>query len=497
MGDHMDKHSSDDLTSSENLLKQCQDVKELKEQYLALKELYSESEERFWSFFYANDSVKLLINPSSGYIFDANQNACQFYGHPKNELTQKRIHDFIVIPEHIVDMEIEKSLYDWNRQFHFQHRIASKALRDVDVVSGPIKYKRNKYVLSIIQDTSRQKRLEESLWHFINKHNSQSKNIDNKSYGLILDNITTQVWYFRDQETYGHANQSHIEFLGRDKDEVEGKKIHDIMRVEEADLMLNQNMKAIHSKKEIHSERWIKNAKGENRLLSITHIPKLDVHDQVEYIVCTAEDCTERYQKMEELKKMLVKRESEAMLDTLTGIPNRRSFNAFLRQEWGRAKRESVCISLLMIDIDHFKSFNDYYGHSAGDDCLVKIAQVLTASVNRSTDHLSRYGGEEFAAVLPSTDVKGARQVAESLRHNVFDLKIPHEALNSHDVVTVSVGSATIIPLTGLAEVNETVLIKAADQALYEAKQNGRNTVVVQDLRFDGKKNTQKSKQCI
>jgi len=163
-----------------------------------------------------------------------------------------------------------------------------------------------------------------------------------------------------------------------------------------------------------------------------------------------------------------------ANLDALTGIANRRQFDYTFDEEWRRAFREDQPLALLILDIDCFKSYNDTYGHQAGDACLKAIAQVLQAAVKRAGDLAARYGGEEFAVILPWTDGPGALTVAEQLRLAIEELRIPHEASPLGGQVTVSVGAATAFPR---ARGSRQDLVASADRALYRAKSGGRNCV--------------------
>lgn len=181
-----------------------------------------------------------------------------------------------------------------------------------------------------------------------------------------------------------------------------------------------------------------------------------------------------RVQNHVNLKLTIDLLESQVMLDGLTNIPNRRHFDQMLEREWKRALRTHSPLSLVMIDIDFFKRYNDHYGHGMGDECIKQVATSLLHSVSRSSDFVARYGGEEFVAILPHTDNAGAKTIAECLRSHVEALRIPHQASNVFGYVTVSVGSASVIANTEMTPLD---LLKLADDKLYLAKKAGRNRV--------------------
>ena len=162
-------------------------------------------------------------------------------------------------------------------------------------------------------------------------------------------------------------------------------------------------------------------------------------------------------------------------LDSLTGIPNRRLFEEELGKEWAREKREHAPLSLIMVDIDHFKEYNDRYGHPAGDVCLVEIAQAMHHALSRPGDLVARIGGEEFAFLLPKTDLRGAIAVAEQIRERILALNLPHEAspVASHVTLSFGVSSSEPASVSSPAE-----LIRTSDIALYEAKRCGRDRIV-------------------
>ncbi|MNJ51002.1 Phytochrome-like protein cph2 [compost metagenome] len=162
--------------------------------------------------------------------------------------------------------------------------------------------------------------------------------------------------------------------------------------------------------------------------------------------------------------------------DGLTGLSNRRHFDEYLELEWRRAMREQAQLSLLMIDVDYFKAFNDTFGHLAGDEALRKVAETIRASCARPSDLPARYGGEEFALVLPNTSPGGARLVAEKLRQSVAAMNIAHNMPDANACLTVSIGLAAQTPGIGS---HCRQLISAADKGLYLAKNNGKNQVGV------------------
>ena len=158
-----------------------------------------------------------------------------------------------------------------------------------------------------------------------------------------------------------------------------------------------------------------------------------------------------------------------ALVDGLTGLPNRRALNEFLDREWRRAARSAAPLSALMVDVDHFKALNDRLGHAAGDECLVRVGRAIAAEASRPGDFAARYGGEEFTVILGATDAAGAAAVGERIRRSVERLDC---------AVTVSVGAATAVPAPSA---RPEALLAEADMALYRAKATGRNRVVVSD----------------
>jgi two-component system chemotaxis family response regulator WspR len=191
----------------------------------------------------------------------------------------------------------------------------------------------------------------------------------------------------------------------------------------------------------------------------------------------------EAFRALRELQVELEKSNEElhklSCLDGLTGINNRRRFDEFLQKECLRSAREDTPLSLLLVDIDYFKPYNDNYGHLAGDECLQTVARALSGVMHRPADFIARYGGEEFGVVLPNTGIEGAISKAEELQHAINTLKIPHKYSEVADHITISIGITSQVICK---KVTPSTLINVADSALYEAKEAGRNQYKVADI---------------
>jgi diguanylate cyclase (GGDEF)-like protein/PAS domain S-box-containing protein len=209
---------------------------------------------------------------------------------------------------------------------------------------------------------------------------------------------------------------------------------------------------------------------GEVWLESTMRVTRKD-NGRVDGVVAISRDISEH-------KKLETRLETLAIEDSLTGLANRRRFDERLKEEWARAYRDRSSLALLMIDVDHFKAYNDEYGHPAGDACLRLVAKIIAAETQRAGDLAARYGGEEFAMLLPNTDAVGCAQVGERIRKAIHDAGLVHDSNQAAGCVTASVGGATCRPaLERTAGVSS--LVEAADRALYAAKDAGRNRLMM------------------
>lgn len=186
-------------------------------------------------------------------------------------------------------------------------------------------------------------------------------------------------------------------------------------------------------------------------------------------------DISERKKNEQKLIHLQKELEELSFKDGLTGVANRRMFNTILETEWANARRNNQPLSLIIFDIDYFKQYNDHYGHIQGDACLKQVARILSSATVRPRDFFARFGGEEFMMILPETDEKSARMIAERCRNLVYNEQMAHEKSLIGKVLTVSLGVGTIVPSQ---QEDATAFIEEVDKRLYQAKQQGRNRIV-------------------
>ena len=269
-----------------------------------------------------------------------------------------------------------------------------------------------------------------------------------------------------------YVSPSCVRMIGWSPDELLGTSavagIHaeDMERVEQAIVAL-KNGEAEEARfvyRQSHREKseiWVEAA---------LHVTRASDSGEIDGVVAVVRDMTEQKDLQDKLTSL-------ASTDGLTGLANRRAFDERLADEWARARRDGAQLSLLLIDVDHFKAFNDHYGHLAGDGCLRALGRILSAHARRPADLAARYGGEEFAVLLPGTGADGCAEVGEEIRGALRDLAMLHAQSLPSRLVTVSVGAATGFPSQTTTDCS--ALVAAADRALYAAKDSGRDRLVI------------------
>ena len=290
-----------------------------------------------------------------------------------------------------------------------------------------------------------------------------------QQYRLLADNTSDLVARLSPDFRYGYVSPASRELLGYDPDELVGCHAGDLVHPADRAQWLQSLIDAPRARSDATQSTyrvlkkdgafvWIE----ENR----RKLPRSDGFMLSMRDVSRRKDAELRLEEANERLEILARQ------DALTGLANRRHFDEMLTAEFRRAAREKTSLSLIMIDADHFKRFNDIYGHPVGDSCLRAIALVLRQGFGRPADFVARYGGEEFAVLVPNTTQSGAFELAERLREAVLGLGIPHEA-SPRKTVTISLGVASTTPSEG--EYRAEDLVTAADTALYAAKKAGRD----------------------
>jgi diguanylate cyclase (GGDEF)-like protein/PAS domain S-box-containing protein len=275
------------------------------------------------------------------------------------------------------------------------------------------------------------------------------------------------------------VNAGFLAMTGYTRDETIGRSILDI-NVWDDVRDRGRFMAELNEKGVLENEEFVFRRKDTSRFFGLISGRLIAIHDGV-HVVSVIRDITERRQAERKIRELVEQLEIEknaaelnAVTDSLTGLSNRRSFDESLKTEFFRLKRSGAPLSLIILDIDHFKKYNDTYGHLAGDTCLRQVSAVLKTVSGRLHDIVARYGGEEFVVIMPETERGGAAILAERIRMAVEKLAIPHSASDTADCVTVSLG---VVTACTKALTDPEQVIALADEALYAAKHGGRNTI--------------------
>lgn len=339
---------------------------------------------------------------------------------------------------------------------------------DVEVIATPIEYLGKPAFQVIIHDISQRKEMESEL----NKSQDELKASEER-FRLLAEYSSDMITMQDIKGTYLYASPACKEILQYDEDELLGQDAYRFVHPDDIEIVRMGQQSALNSGYSVFSYR-IRRKDGEYVWLESAVKFMNEILSGKQKLIVVSRNISERIlveQKLQEANELL---QHLSTIDGLTGISNRRTFDDRLEMEWNRGLRNSAPLSLLMLDIDYFKAYNDTYGHQGGDGCLKQIASVIQETLGRSTDLLCRYGGEEFCVILPETDDAGADIVGEKIRMAIEALKIPHSGSKINRWVTISVGAATMVPSVYTSYMN---LVSNADKAVYKAKFDGRNCV--------------------
>ncbi len=312
---------------------------------------------------------------------------------------------------------------------------------------------------------------------------------------LLIDLIPDLVFIRDGESRVTLVNDAYCAMTGLDHEALQGRALGELFPTEIAEPQAQRDRAVFDSGEPSRVEESLVDDGGQTRMVETIRVPYVAADGRVVGVLGVSRDITDRHEQQREheqtIRKLqnafdLIQRQDGELrkaneklhrlshTDDLTGLANRRQFDTLLYREWQRALRHKEWLTVLMIDIDHFKAYNDEYGHQMGDETLHEVAQALRGAARRGADVVARYGGEEFIVLVTETDAEAARQIAEETREAVEDLKIPHAKSPTSDYITVSIGYACTVP--GPAASAEE-LIGSADCHLYAAKREGRNQV--------------------
>lgn len=290
----------------------------------------------------------------------------------------------------------------------------------------------------------------------------------NEFIKTMIDIIPAPLFYKDRKGIYLGCNIAFEDFIGKSKEEIIGKTTFGISTKNNAEKYSDMDNQLFDSSGTQTYEFEYENINREKKYVVFNKVTYNNALGEVDGLIGIVNDITEIKMREAELK-------GKTFLDSLTGILNRRYFDENIENEWRKCVREKKALTIIMIDIDLFKSFNDHYGHQEGDKCIKKIAQEIKLSLLRPSDIVTRYGGEEFVVILPDTNIKGALCIAKRIKENILKLAIKNEASAINKFVTVSQGISKINNRSG--SVNKYLI--DVDKALYMAKSNGRNAIEI------------------
>ena len=392
-----------------------------------------------------------------------NKSAMEKLGYKYDELINKNPYDLVPFTDEQIE-SIKKDLDSSTSASRKMKIFCKKGFIHGDLKITFLKYDSKKFVIASVRDISEEEKIQKSL---LNSEERFSKVFHNASIGIIVADFNGKIL---------DMNKHLINLLEISITDVLNKNISNWN-------ILGKNSNINHLKEEL--EKCEENKyQYEDEIETVKSKTVKNVRynfscfffrsDDKKVLLGTMEDITEVVNAKKQLEIANKNLFELVNLDGLTRIPNRRNFDRKIQEEWKRMKRQKKPISLLMIDIDKFKDYNDTYGHLEGDSVLKTVANIIYKSVKRPGDIAARFGGEEFVVLLPDTKIEGARFIAEKIMKDLFDINLPNESSDISDRVTVSIGLNTVVPDENNSPYK---MINLSDIALYRAKSKGRNRI--------------------
>lgn len=427
--------------------------------------------------FDATPDATLITRLSDGLYIDVNNGFLEMCGYTRDEIIGKSTVDTNLWQrstdrELLINALTEKGICE-NMEFVFQRKDRSQF---VGITSAKlIPFQGELHIISVTRDITERKMAEEML---IESEETYRSILNASPDAITITDLMGQILIVSPvaKKMFGYE-MDYDGFLGRRM--IDYIMPEDVERAQ-ANIMLMYERKST-------SPNVYRGVRKDKRIIDLEINSDFirNANGQPTRMVFIIRDITERKHVEHQIQGLVQQLEKErnaaqlnSITDSLTGIANRRYFDEALKAEFFRLKRSGAILSLIMLDVDHFKKFNDRYGHLAGDNCLRQIGTILKKVVGRAPDIVARYGGEEFVLVLPETKEEGAEALAEKIRQEVEALALPHDSSEVSKWVTVSLGVVTVYT-TSLESPEE--VVEMADQAMYTAKQTGRNRVVVSE----------------
>jgi diguanylate cyclase (GGDEF)-like protein/PAS domain S-box-containing protein len=420
-------------------------------------------DDTLFSMTFRYSSIGMALVDMDGKWLKVNPSLCEMTGYQEEEILGMSYREMTPEEDVLKVQTLSEELLAGTRDnFQIEKRYIRKdqqlifALLTVSIVRN--EEKEPLFYISQIQDITEMKRNEERL----------------KLFAIVAENTQHGVMITDKKMKIVYVNKGFTSITGYSFNEALDETPHLIQSGKHDKAFYQEMWRHIEERGYWEGEIWNKHKDGTISPEWLNISPVKEENGNISHYVAVFRNITNLKMIEHKLTKMNEKLSVLSSLDGLTGIPNRRSFDEELQNRWNESLASGTPLSLLMLDIDFFKKYNDTYGHLQGDECLKKVAMCLTETAAGPLNLVARYGGEEFAIVMANTDKVTAFTMAENVNKMIRDLRIPHLQSEVHDYVTVSVGVASILPGESTSPFT---LIEKADRALYGAKAKGRDRV--------------------